>query len=131
MNFGGPAIIEYEFIIIINDECTDLNDTRRDIKSYTPFVAVVTFISLDPIYTTRADIFNRMKNSCDGYGTFNTMISALNILDKSSTLMLFSHAITIVFHGMDLQTDKLDEFECTCSNISSINIIGDNFNTGT
>ena len=33
---GDPAtIIEYKFIITIHDECPDLNDIRRDIKSYT------------------------------------------------------------------------------------------------
>ena len=124
---GGPAtIIEYEFIIIIYDECPDLNDTRRDFKSYV--IILVTINSLDLI-TTITDICNRMKNICDGYGTFNGMISVLNILNTLSTLMLISRAITIVFDEMDLQTDKLSEFECTCGNISSTSISGNNFNT--
>ena len=70
-----------------------------------------------------------MRNTCDGYGTFNGMISVLNILSRSSTLMLISRAITIVFDEMDLQTDKLSEFECTCGNISSIGVSVNNFNT--
>ena len=82
---GGPStIIEYEFIIIIYDECPDLNDTRRDIKSYV--IILVTINSLDL-------------------------------------------GITIVFDEMNLQTDKLSEFECTCGNISSTSISGNNFNT--
>ena len=127
---GGPAtIIECECIIIIYDEFPDLNDTRRDIKSY--IIILVTINSLDLIKATIMDICTRMKNICDGYGTFDGMISVLNILNRSSTSMLISHAITIVFDEMGLQTNKLSEFECTCCNIMSTSINGNNlkFNT--
>ena len=63
-----------------------------------------------------------MKN-----GIFNGMIS-VNIVNKLSTLRLFSHSIIMVYGGIDSQTDKLGEFEFSCGNTSSKSIMWNNFN---
>ena len=123
---GDPTTIECEFII--HDEYLDLNDVRDETsKNHILQLLLAVMINSADLVTMRTDIGNKMKNSCDGYGTFNVMTSAVNIFNNSSRLMLFLHAIIIVFDGMDLQMDKLHAFECTCGNIS-ISIIGNNFN---
>ena len=96
------------------------------VMSQTFFMSVQYENFLTCLFTMRTGICSKIKNNCDGYGTFNGIKYLINALIKSLTWIVFLHAITFVFERLNSQLDKLNEFEYeyTYGNTSNIGMIG-------
>ena len=87
--------------------------------------------------TTTAIVYFKIHYNCNTisritigiavYDMFNVLTSAINILIKSSMLVLFLDGLIIEFDGMKLKLDKLTDFKSSYDNTTSITTIV-NFN---
>ena len=88
-----------------------------------PMSSIAMTTDTDSKMKHNCDAIGRIARGFDVYDIFTVMASVFNILIKSSILVLFSDALTIVFVRMNLKLDKLKEFKYNCCNTTSITII--------